>query len=72
MERVILRASEGMVFTDGVSGGRTVYLAEGQTAEGWHEVPEDVFIRALEAGLLAGEAMQADYEAALREFGVNI
>ena len=72
MERLILVASDGMVYTDGVNGGRTVYLAEGQTAEGWYEIEEEVFIRAMEQGVAVGEAQQADYLAALREFGVEV
>ena len=72
MKRLVLKASEGMAYTDGVSGGKTVYLAEGQTAEGWYEIPEEAFIRAIEQGSAVEEAMQDDYRAALREFGVDV
>lgn len=72
MERVILTASDGMVYTDGCSGGRKIYLAEGQSAEGWYEIPEDVFFEALERGVAVEEAAAADYRAALREFGVDV
>ena len=54
MERVILTASEGMVYTNGVDGGKVVYLAEGLTAGGWYEVPEEDFINAVESGVPIG------------------
>lgn len=55
MERVILTASEGMVYTNGVDGGKVVYLAEGLTAGGWYEVPEEDFINAVESGVPIGQ-----------------
>ena len=72
MKRVILKASDGMVYTDGLSGGKTVYLGEGQSADGWQEVPEQVFYAAVERGETLTDATQADYENALREFGVKL
>lgn len=72
MERSILTASGGMVYTDGISGGKVVYLAEGQSAEGWYEIPEEDFVRAVEQGIPAGDAVREDYLAALREFGVDV
>ena len=72
MERIVLTASQGMVYTDGEVGGKKVYLAEGQSADGWYEVAQDLFVAALEQGGCVSEANGADYQAALREFGVDL
>ena len=72
MERVVLTASDGMVYTDGVDGGKIIYLAEGQTADGWYEVPEEKFISAIESGRALDEVTEEDYQAALSEFGVQV
>lgn len=40
MERKVLKASEGMLLTDGVSFGRIVYLAENAEESAWREVSE--------------------------------
>jgi len=66
MERVILTASDGMVYTDGVSGGKVVYLAEGKTADGWYEVSEQAYLQ------MAEQADAEDYEAALAKLGVAL
>ena len=55
MERIVLRASEGMMYTNGDGGGKVVYLAEGQTADGWYEVPEEEVIAALESDVPIGQ-----------------
>ena len=61
MERIILKASEGMVYTDGISGGKVVYLAVGQTADGWwYEVPEADFIAAMESGVPIGHISDSE------------
>jgi len=72
MERVILTASDGMVYTNGISGGKKIYLAEGQSADGWYEIAEQTFLAAQEQGIAIEEANDADYRAALREFGVDV
>lgn len=72
MERIVLRASEGMMYTNGEGGGKVVYLAEGQTADGWYEVPEEEVISAFENGTPIGEATDEDYQSALGEFGVDV
>ena len=38
--RSILYADEGMMLTDGTTYGKVVYLAEGESADAWREVPE--------------------------------
>lgn len=40
MERKVLKASEGMMLTDGVNFGKTVYLADDADASVWREVSE--------------------------------
>lgn len=55
MERTILRAGEGMVYTNGTDGGKTVYLAVDEDATNWYEIPEDEFIRAFESGVPYGQ-----------------
>lgn len=72
MGRVVLTASDGMVYTNGTDGGKIVYLAEGQTADGWYEISEAEYIAAVESGVSIGEATEADYQAALQEFGVEV
>ena len=70
MERIVLQAADGMVYTDGSCGGKVIYLAQGETADGWYQIPEEEYLQALENGF--GQAAQEDYHAALREFGVKI
>lgn len=54
MERIVLTASDGMVYTDGLNGGKIVYLSEGQPADGWYEVSEAEYIAAVESGAAIG------------------
>ena len=43
-----LTASEGMILTDGVTYGRVIFLAEGQTGDGYIEITEEDYKRILE------------------------
>ena len=38
--RMVLRADEGKVLTDGETYGRTIMLGEGRSAEEFHEITE--------------------------------
>ena len=67
MERTVLRAEDGMVFTDGVHAGRVVYLPQGGSADGWYQLPAAEF-----AAMQERTATEEDYRSALREFGVVI
>lgn len=40
MERIVLKASPGMVYTNGEIYGKEIYLGEGMSAEDFREVPE--------------------------------
>ena len=68
MERTVLQAAEGMVYTNGTDGGKTIYLAVGESPEGWYQIPEQEHILNIEGGMAAED----DYLAALREFGVQL
>ena len=57
-----LAAKEGFVFTNGTDFGKDVYLKKEDDGSGWYEVPQEA-VEMAEA---------ADYQAALREFGVEI
>lgn len=73
MDRIILTASDGMYYTNGISGGEIIYLAEGETADGWYEIPKDEFIASIEMETFNGTGdgvSEQDYQNALKEFGV--
>jgi len=39
MERIKITASEGMIYTNGEVYGKTIYLAEGVSADAFWEIP---------------------------------
>lgn len=47
-ERITLNANEGMILTDGSTYGRTIYLAEGVSAENYYEITEEEYKKILE------------------------
>lgn len=66
MERVVLKAPQGMVYTNGTVAGNEIHLAVGISAEPFYLISEEAYERAFE------EAAAADYVAALGRFGVAI
>mgnify|MGYP003291518022 CR=1 FL=1 len=72
MERTVLYADEGMILTNGVSFGKTIFLAAGESPESYTEIEEAVFLQMAESGSLGNEATETDYQAALAEFGVKL
>lgn len=48
MDRVVIDASEGKILTDGEIYGRTIYLAEGQNADDFYEIPFEEYLNTLE------------------------
>ncbi len=67
MERIIMTATEGHILTNGEVYGRTIYLAEGETGEGFYEITDAEY----EVLQEAEEATAEDYQAALARLGVN-
>lgn len=58
MERKVIKASDGMVLTNGSIYGKTIYLADGMNESDFHEIPKEEYDRILES-----EAdVTADYE----------
>ena len=43
MERIILRAKNGFLFTDGEVYAKTVYLGVNDKPENWHEITEEEY-----------------------------
>ena len=65
MNRVILKASEGMILIDGEIYGREIGLAEGEDGSQFYEIPESEMP-------LFEEAEPEDYKESLLEFGVDV
>ena len=40
MERQVLIAGDGMLFTNGKDVGKEIHLGECDKSENWHEIPE--------------------------------
>lgn len=74
MERTVLKASEGMILTNGEIFGREIFLAEGMDSAAFKEITEEQYaeIMAEDDPNAEGTATDADYRAALREFGVIV
>lgn len=72
MSRIKLVATEGMIYTNGESFGRTVFLGTGDSPDNWHEIMESEYQAIMESESEDNSANEADYQAALREMGVKV
>lgn len=43
MERVVLKARDGFIYTNGETYGYIVYLAIGDNGENWHEITREEY-----------------------------
>lgn len=69
----VLLADEGMMLTDNSSFVTTVRLGKGDDGSAWYEIStEEAEMRMNEEIPTEDEATEADYQAALREMGVNV
>lgn len=68
----VLLADEGMMLTDGSSFGTTVRLGKADDGVKWYEITAEEAERRMNAEPAEDDATEADYQAALREMGVNL
>ena len=67
MERKILKASEGMILTNGKNYGKIIYLAEGADAGEWYEITDSEYDEIMNCE----QAEEADYMESLERLGVK-
>ena len=72
MSRVILKATDGMIYTNGESYGRLVYLGTGDNPDNWWEITEEEFEKRTADDAEEDIATEDDYRSALRELGVKV
>lgn len=68
----VLLADEGMVLTDNSSFGSTVRLGKDDDGAAWYEITAEEAEKRMNDEPTEGDATEADYQAALREMGVNV
>lgn len=73
MEKQILIADEGMVLTDGEVYGTRISLGVGRYPAEFYQITKAEYDKIMEYETSeADEATEADYQAALQEFGVEV
>lgn len=73
MSRLKMKATEGMVLTNGEVFGRQIFLGTGDSPDNWHEIPEAEYEALMESSRPDEDrATDADYRTALREMGVKV
>ena len=68
----VLLADEGMMLTDNSSFGTTVRLGKNDDGAAWYEITEAEAEERMNEEPTEDTATEADYQAALREMGVNV
>ena len=75
MSRLIKKATEGMIYTNGKDYARVAFLYAGDSPDNWWEITEEEY-KAKMAEQAAEDdaevATDADYQSALRELGVKV
>lgn len=70
-ERIILTADDGYIYTNGKIYGSTIYLADGENADGFYQITREEYTAIIEAES-DETATEEDYQNALKEMGVDI
>ena len=68
----VLLADAGMMLTDDSSFGTTVRLGKGDDGAKWYEITEEEARKRMDDEPSDDNATEADYQAALREMGVEV
>ena len=68
----VLLADEGMMLTDNSSFGTIVHLGKEDDGAAWYEITAEEAEKRMNEEPAEDEATEADYQAALREMGVNL
>ena len=68
----VLLADEGMMLTDNSSFGTTVRLGKDDDGAKWYEITTEEAEMRMNEEITEDDATVADYQAALREMGVNV
>lgn len=68
----VLLADEGMMLTDNSSFGTTVRLGKDDDGSTWYEITAEEAEKRMNDEPTEDDATEADYQAALREMGVNL
>lgn len=68
----VLLADEGMMLTDNSSFGTTVRLGKDDDGSKWYEISTEEAEMRMNEEITEDDATVADYQAALREMGVNV
>lgn len=68
----VLLADEGMMLTDNSSFGTTVRLGKNDDGSKWYEITAEEAEKRMNEETTEDEATEADYQAALREMGVEV
>lgn len=68
----VLLADEGMMLTDNSSFGTTVRLGKDDDGAKWYEITAEEAEKRMNDEPTEDDATEDDYQAALREMGVNV